>query len=141
MIKQDKMRFFIVWLIHKQEISRINVLVIDTVRNHRKEPCTWRPCILETFCEEVRASVYCLYYATITKHSNLHCIDRLKFSWLKASLKFPTNINTNPDVQVFEVHLNRLICLTKSLTKCSGQNFLIGVEFSSDMFLLSKIRT
>ena len=28
----------------------------------------------------------CLYYSTITKHSNLNLIDRLQFPWLTASI-------------------------------------------------------
>ena len=29
-----------------------------------------------------------LYYPTITKHSNLHWIDRLQFHWLTASIRY-----------------------------------------------------
>ena len=34
----------------------------------------------------MRALVYCLHYATITKHSNLNLIDRHQFPWLTVSI-------------------------------------------------------
>ena len=37
--------------------------------------------------QTVKILTYCLYYATIRKHSNLHWIDRLQFPWLTVSIQ------------------------------------------------------
>ena len=60
---------------------------------------------------------YCLYYATITKHSNLHWIDRLQFPWLTSSI----------------VQWIRL-CLPSSIHRFESQHTILAVSIYRSNF-------
>ena len=85
---------------------------------------------------------YCLYYSTITKHSNLHWINRLQFPWLTAFIVteafhclnlFKANSHnvhfTTADNYVAAERKFSKFCTTPFSHRCMNQTQLIWIIF------------